>query len=366
MTRRIQIFISKLKDGLHLVHDIGALRDILDATVFFASSLERVGADFQSLLPSLFESKALEIVSSHWNDGCNILEESLVACREAGIATPLFNDSSSFNEKMTGSNFEDGTPIAPRRLLKYPPLGRLANSYLTGLNDLRRCLLPGLFPSIKKKLASHLEDIDSVLQANQKAVMVPGFKGDSGSLREMSAKYRDEFSRVIKPFFHLALDSALGYDVTASFKGYEEGETEAVEEKVDSESNLPSNDSEDDKIIENILGNAKVTDESAEENDQQNSDQELSRSDEKDKETCNDENTETDDDHAEKLNNLEDGNCNEVDENSHLENPIKINTDEAIELDNEEHQENIIENTVHFEDQNVHEENEGPMEPNDG
>ena len=219
------------------VNDTGSLRDILDATVFFASSMGRLGADFQPLLPPLFESKVVEIVTGHWTKGLQSLSNSLQACKDAGIASPLFNNTVNFDESSKTETPDEGSLTVPRRLLSLPPLSRLTNSYLTGLNELRRCLLPGVFSSLKQKVDDFLKDIDSILQANQKSVMTPGLRGDARTLREMSAKYRDEFEKTVKPFFLVAIDYALGYDIDfskVSFVERKEGssdETKEAEEK---------------------------------------------------------------------------------------------------------------------------------------
>lgn len=236
MSRRVQLFIGKLKEGFSAFDESTPLRDVLDATVFFATSMGRVGADFQALLPPLFEAKLVDIVSARWNNGCTEFSDSLSACRNAGVATSLFSDSSSFVD--IGDSTESNTQTtlgAPRNLLSYPPLGRLSNAFLLGLNELRRCLLPGVFPVLKSLLEGFLQNVDATLQMNQKAVMAPGFKGDASALREMAAKYRDEFEKTLKPFFKIALDFALGYEVVIDPKADDnyvaEGEETSAEEE---------------------------------------------------------------------------------------------------------------------------------------
>jgi len=236
MSRRVQIFLGKLKEGFLAIDESAPLRDLLDATVFFATSMGRVGADFQALLPPLFETKLVDIVSTRWNNGCKEFSDSLSACRNAGVASSLISDSSSFTD--AGESNIQNTLGAPRHLLSYPPLGRLSNAFLLGLNELRRCLLPGVLPVLKSLLQTFLTNVDAILQMNQKAVMAPGFKGDASTLREMAAKYRDEFEKTLEPFFKLALDFALGYEVVLESKvdngDSAEDEAGTVEEEVTS------------------------------------------------------------------------------------------------------------------------------------
>jgi len=155
--RRVQTFLTSLNSNLiSHVHDTATLRDALDASSFFASSMGRVGADFQSLLAPIFEPLLTKIIVGYWSDGLNGMIETLKACRDAGIAGPLFGtETSSSKDSTDGINVDDvdvqssRTPHPPRSLLALPPLARFLNAYLTGLNELRRCLLPGAFPSIR-------------------------------------------------------------------------------------------------------------------------------------------------------------------------------------------------------------------------
>ena len=226
----MESFLSRLEEGLATVNDTGSLRDILDATVFFASSIGRVGADFQSLLPPLFDSKLVYIVIGHWARGLESLSNSLLICRDAGVATPLFNDKATFDESTADESIDDVSLIVPRYLLSFPPLSRLTNSFLIGLNELRRCLLRGVFSTLKEKLDNFLKDIDTVLQINQKLVMTPGLRGDAKTLREMSAKYRDLFENTIKRFFLVALDYALGYEIDLSNQSFVKKNQEALDQ----------------------------------------------------------------------------------------------------------------------------------------
>ena len=108
--------------------------------------------------------------------------ETLKACRDAGVAGPLFGtETSSGKGGNGGSGHLDGlemqssrTPAPPRKLLALPPLARFLNAYLGGLNELRRCLLPGAFPAIRSAQGKLIADAKMALQANERAVLTPG------------------------------------------------------------------------------------------------------------------------------------------------------------------------------------------------
>ena len=62
LSRRVQHFLQSLESQLAFVNNAATLRDVLDASNFFASSMGRVGADFQCLLPPMFEDRIASIV----------------------------------------------------------------------------------------------------------------------------------------------------------------------------------------------------------------------------------------------------------------------------------------------------------------
>jgi len=216
--RRVQTFLTSLNSNLiSHVHDTATLRDALDASSFFASSMGRVGADFQSLLAPIFEPLLTKMIVGYWTDGLNGMIETLKACRDAGIAGPLFGaETSSGKESSDAINMDDDdvqssrTPHPPRSLLALPPLARFLNAYLTGLNELRRCLLPGAFSSMRSAHNKLVTDAKMALQANERAALTPGLRGEATKLREAAAKMKAEFDRCVEPYMKNSLEVALG------------------------------------------------------------------------------------------------------------------------------------------------------------
>eukprot|EP00585_Thalassiosira_rotula_P012862 CAMPEP_0196130694 /NCGR_PEP_ID=MMETSP0910-20130528/979_1 /TAXON_ID=49265 /ORGANISM="Thalassiosira rotula, Strain GSO102" /LENGTH=715 /DNA_ID=CAMNT_0041390049 /DNA_START=84 /DNA_END=2228 /DNA_ORIENTATION=+ len=217
--RRIQTFLTTLSSNIVThVNDTATLRDALDAASFFASSMGRVGADFQPMLAPIFEPRLTEMIVGHWHDGLNGMIETLKACRDAGIAGPLFGTETNSNKDGTGrSGNLDGfeiqssrTPAPPRKLLALPPLARFLNAYLGGLNELRRCLLPGAFPAIRSAQSTLVADAKMALQANERAVLTPGLRGEATRLREVASKMKSEFDNCLEPYMTGCLEVALG------------------------------------------------------------------------------------------------------------------------------------------------------------
>jgi hypothetical protein len=248
IARRVQSFLTTLSSNMAThVNDTATLRDALDAASFFASSMGRVGADFQPLLAPIFEPRLTEMIVRHWNDGLNGMMETLKACRDAGIAGPLFGTETSTNadgnhglenhdhsvEMMQSSR----TPAPPRKLLAVPALARFLNVYLGGLNELRRCLLPGAFPAIRSAQRKLIVDAKMALQANERSVLTPGLRGEAGRLREVASKMKSEFDQCLEPFMTGCLEVALGSVdyAMAEAKAAERARVEAEKAKAEKE-----------------------------------------------------------------------------------------------------------------------------------
>jgi hypothetical protein len=218
MSRRVQGFLQTLATQLAQVTETSTLRDALEAALFFATSVARLGADFTARLPALFEPVLVKLIAVPWKDGVKQLSETLVTCREAGVATPLATGSLERAEPETRGPEDDaqGQPMRPPRLLlEYPPLARLVNAYLVGLNELRRCLLPGVIATLETTLQESLVEIQQVLMANERAVHVPGLSGQAQLLRQASVTYRELLTQVVEPYLLGSLQAAVGNVVKA-------------------------------------------------------------------------------------------------------------------------------------------------------
>jgi len=228
-TRRIHSFLKILNSQLHLMDDSGSLRDALDSCIFFTGSMGRLGADFTAQLPPLFEQKLMVIVLNNWREGTNQLAETLKICRDAGVASPLVSSTIVATEtgasSTTNTDAEEGNVSGssssvmmppPRKLMALPPLGRLVNACLTGLNELRRCLLPGIFPQLRDALEKEfLLETKNILHAHERAVMTPGLKGDAAKLRDIAKEMKMITKTIIFSYVRGALELSLGNELGA-------------------------------------------------------------------------------------------------------------------------------------------------------
>lgn len=225
ISRRIYTFCNTLLAAeLAITDDAAVLRDILDSLVFFATSMGRLGADFTAVLARMFETRMHTIiVFNYWKPGIEALKEILKVCRDAGVAHPLFSSQTAMEtdeeKDKTGLDAHNlaGPQPPPRKLLRFPPLARFVNAILSGLNELRRCLLPGIFTRLRQSLDQCIVDVLTELNANERAVMKPGMigVGDFGALRKIATELKSQFHDIVEPYVRGSLEAALGNGLEA-------------------------------------------------------------------------------------------------------------------------------------------------------
>lgn len=218
ISRRVYAFLATVNKEVQVIRDSSSIRDIFDATVFFAASMGRLGADFSSLLSPVFEEKVHSLVVDIWDEGAKEFSETIRLCREAGLSSPL-SSSSLVAGTLPESNFETtasaGPRAPPRFLMTLPPMGRFVNAILAGLNELRRCLLPGIFTRLRLSLRQICDSVKNEITANERLLMTPGLSGDASQLREKAKEMRLVFADVVIPYLYGALEYSLGNEVAA-------------------------------------------------------------------------------------------------------------------------------------------------------
>lgn len=211
-SRRVHSFLNLITMHLAAMDDSASLRDALEASIFFSTSMGRLGADFTAQIAPIFEKRMHDIVVRPWKEGVQHFTETLRVCRDVGVVAPLVasknTDEGSFDESPTEAMHEPQPP--PRHLMCYPPLARLVNAILTGLNELRRCLLPGICQQLRQSLNQVIEEVRTELQNNDKLVNAPSYRGQASDLRQAAGDYRNLFDQLITPYLLGSLEAAIG------------------------------------------------------------------------------------------------------------------------------------------------------------
>jgi hypothetical protein len=224
MSRRIEGLLQILAQQVPQLPDTSAVRDALEAALFCATSLGRLGADFTARLPPIFTPTVVQRVTTAWRDGAQQLQETLDTCRQAGVATPLTAvvalPVAAANRAAAPDDADGDTLLAdmlrpPRRLLETPPLARWVNALLTGLNELRRCLLPSAVYPLHVALQQVLDDVQGTLRQFERAVHVPGFGTGAAPLRRAAQLYQNLWTATVVPYAWASLAAAVGDVPTA-------------------------------------------------------------------------------------------------------------------------------------------------------
>src|SRR3569832_1829474 len=111
LARRIHSFLTLLSTQLYAVEDSAALRDALEASVFFATSMGRLGADIAPQLGPIFEPRMLALVTKYWKDGSQQLSETLSTCRQAQVNFPLVAIISTPSTTTDGTTASSATDL---------------------------------------------------------------------------------------------------------------------------------------------------------------------------------------------------------------------------------------------------------------
>jgi hypothetical protein len=206
--------------------DAGYVRDVLEASLFFGTSMGRLGANFTATLSPIFGSAMIHIVTQqHWNLGVTQFVETITVCRDAGVASPLVSSNSSSatmdgttsldvssSVTLTDDMNPDGQPQPPpKKLLEFPPLARLVNAFLQGLNELRRCLLPDIFPALRRHCQIHVLDrVEMELRGLERAVNIPGYSGEATAMRTIATQMNTILTQLVRPYLLGSLEAAFG------------------------------------------------------------------------------------------------------------------------------------------------------------
>lgn len=264
--RRVQSFIQLLANT-PLITDISVLANVWEASNFFASCMASLQCNFAPLLiPVLLDRRLMDLLGRiKWT--LQGLKETLQLAREHNMPNLIHNSLfTTNNNDDTITNNEEGPP---KKLLQWPPLARWLNTYLTGLNELRRCLIPTIFPSIRQL---HRQRKDQVLLLLQQHVTACKRQSPYSKLSTLSVDMVKEYQSVVMPYMDFALEHALGTILPPPPKQETLPETEKEESETKPDDNVDEVETEmkkeesptqlEDKELERLDNDSKTNIES--------------------------------------------------------------------------------------------------------
>lgn len=154
------------------IEDFSSIATILEQSLFFGSSLGRVGVDFRAVLVVYFENHVVDLMTEHWRGACRDFQENLLAHSlknggsssfvPASSRTPIViasyrsgGSASPFTASLGSQSSVGEVDYAPPRcLMSFPLLAEFTNAMLTSLNELRLCTIASLRHQLSKKFQS--------------------------------------------------------------------------------------------------------------------------------------------------------------------------------------------------------------------
>lgn len=174
LVNRIESFISLLHAHISTVNDGSALRDVLEAAMFFGASLGRLGADFRPLLVPIFEQSLFTFVVSRWENAEAELAAALGLKKSLGSVLPLYAPASRRADDpprvgSTAPQDPNEPPEPPHSTLAFPVLAHILNVHLDTLNDLRQCAPLSLRDRLEARLKSTLVNMAKLFARHTEA-----------------------------------------------------------------------------------------------------------------------------------------------------------------------------------------------------
>ena len=249
--RRIQSYLQLLSKTA-LISDFNVLANVWEAAIFFASCMAKsLQCNFAPLLPSTLDPHLIRILREKWST--QKLQETLQLSREHSLpnllTNTLFSPTTLTEEEKVKEEDEGLHP--PKSLLLWPPLARWVNSYLNGLNDLKRCLVPSAFQKIRSLQHQRKQEISKLLsshltQCKQACVSSP--------LANSSEQMIQIYNSVVIPYMDNTLEYALGTIIPPT----PPKEQDEQEEKDDNDEGTMLRDEEIEQIEESISDEIKT------------------------------------------------------------------------------------------------------------
>mmetsp|Transcript_22882 Transcript_22882/g.58344 ORF Transcript_22882/g.58344 Transcript_22882/m.58344 type:complete len:587 (-) Transcript_22882:344-2104(-) len=185
---RVSLYLAALRAHLPNITEGGNLASVLEHCMYCASSLARVGLDFQGLLAPLFEGCALSLLTAHLAGAVEAFNAKLESHKWVPLPGPMLAKARSERALAPGSTSQAGLAAAaegaltapeggegaegrtsgggnnapedlapPYVIMEHFPLAVLTNGVLTALNELRQCAMAGLSKPAAGLLSQALE-----------------------------------------------------------------------------------------------------------------------------------------------------------------------------------------------------------------
>ncbi|XP_065185153.1 conserved oligomeric Golgi complex subunit 8-like [Sycon ciliatum] len=190
LVTKVSWFLAVL--GADLKAGVGSRLDsLLGQCMYFGLSLGRIGTDFRSLLPPLFQEAALTAFRQNTDAAMSAFRSALSHYTLA--SSVLLHAHSNLLSSALAASSSTGVSVglAPNQLLEFPPLASLSNGLTTAFNELRPCAPLAIAPDVVDCLEHCLSSVATSLQAYHQT--------ESSSITDSEAEV---FSRLCTSYVH--------------------------------------------------------------------------------------------------------------------------------------------------------------------
>jgi hypothetical protein len=204
----IELLISVLNFTLPHISDPSALNTLLSQLSYCGSAFARIGLDFRSMLPTIFEQAVIAGVTKTLEQGSNMFAQRLKQ-RQKSHKLPalwLVVPEQASNPPMAPR--PEAGPVnhlPPTLLSSYPPIAVLANVYITALNQIRLLAPANILSRLYGLFCTSIAESSLALLAYSKEVVA----SEKTKPRRTSIDGEDEQNRAVLAGAGLALLRAL-------------------------------------------------------------------------------------------------------------------------------------------------------------
>ncbi|KAB5594547.1 Dor1 family protein [Ceratobasidium theobromae] len=204
----VEILHTVLSFSLAHISDPSALNALLSQLSYCGSAFARIGLDFRSMLPELFEQAVLAGVTRTLDQGTAAFSQRIQQMQRSQKLPALWlvTPEQAGDPPMALRAVPEAlSHLPPTMLSSYPPIAALANVYITALNQLRLLAPANILPQIYDLYCASLAGSSSDLLVYSKHVVA----SEKTKPRRTSIDGEDEQNRAVLAGAGLAISRTL-------------------------------------------------------------------------------------------------------------------------------------------------------------
>ena len=172
VVQKMKSFLSILESVIVHVDDGASLAQIMEQTMYCASSLGRVGVDFGGLLAPLFQRCVLGMLERSLEKAGRDFETAAQSLPPADGAPPA-------EDAAEDASAADGVLMPPMSIMACLPCAHWTNAVVAGLDNLQACAPLSLSAVVSARLQRAVDELADAADASQHAQQVEPVMADA-------------------------------------------------------------------------------------------------------------------------------------------------------------------------------------------